>query len=72
MSFCILRLVGPDINVVSKPSFDKDLASSYPCLPLDLFVIKRTGSIYSLVGPAVTKALNFLLFFFIKKIYLFL
>ena len=62
MSLSISRLVGPDINVVSKPFFNSDLASSYPCLPLDLFVINRTGSIYSFVGPAVTKALNFLLF----------
>ena len=60
ISFSTSRLVGPEISVVSKPFFERHLASSYPCLPLDLFVIKRTGSIYSFVGPAVTKALNFL------------
>ncbi len=27
-----------------------------PCLPDDLFDIKRTGSIGSIVGPEVTKA----------------
>ena len=67
ISLVISRLVGPDINVVSKPFLDNDFANSYPCLPLDLFVIKRTGSMYSLVGPAVTNALNFLLAFKLKK-----
>jgi hypothetical protein len=38
ISSSILRLVGPEIRVVSKPFLDKDLAISYPCLPLDLFV----------------------------------
>ena len=54
------KLVGPEISVVSNPFFDSDLANSKPCLPLDLLVINLTGSIYSCVGPAVTKALNFM------------
>ena len=60
---------GPDINVVSTPNFANELAISYPCLPLELFVINLTGSIYSFVGPAVTSALKFLFFtiFFSKK-----
>ena len=58
----IFKLVGPDMRVVSNPFFDKDLANSKPCFPLDLLVINLTGSIYSCVGPAVTKALNFLFF----------
>ena len=53
-------LVFPEISVVSNPLSLRHLAISYPCLPLDLFVINLTGSIYSLVGPAVTKAFNFL------------
>ena len=61
------KLIGPEIRVVSKPFLDKDLAISYPCLPLDLFVRNLTGSIYSFVGPAVTIALSFLLFFCFKK-----
>ena len=63
--------MGPDIKVVSIPLFDKDFAISKPCLPLDLFVINLTGSIYSFVGPAVTTAFNwFLIFkvFFEKKL----
>ena len=54
--------MGPDIKVVSNPLFDKDFAISYPCFPLDLLVMNRTGSIYSLVGPAVINALIFLFF----------
>ena len=61
MSLEIFKLVGPDINVVSKPLLDNDFAISKPCLPLDLFVINLTGSIYSFVGPAVTNALILLL-----------
>ena len=53
---------GPDINVVLTPNFANELAISYPCLPLELFVINLTGSIYSFVGPAVTSAFNFLFF----------
>ena len=53
---------GPDINVVSTPNFASELAISYPCLPLELFVINLTGSIYSFVGPAVTSAFKFLFF----------
>ena len=56
------KFEGPDIKVVSKPFSFKDFAISYPCFPLDLFDINLTGSIYSCVGPAVTRALNFLLF----------
>ena len=70
MSFILLstfKLVGPDIKVVSNPCFDKDFASSKPCLPLDLLVINLTGSMYSYVGPAVTNALNFLLVFKLEK-----
>ena len=47
--------------------FDNDFANSNPCLPLDLLVISLTGSIYSYVGPAVTKALNFLFLLKLKK-----
>ena len=61
------KLIGPEIRVVSKPFLDKDLAISYPCLPLDLLVINLTGSIYSFVGPAVTNAFSFLLFLRFKK-----
>ena len=53
---------GPDINVVSTPNFANDLAISYPCLPLELFVMNLTGSKYSFVGPAVTRAYSFLFF----------
>ena len=55
------KFVGPDISVVSKPFFDRDSANAKPCFPLDLLDINLTGSIYSRVGPAVTKALNLLL-----------
>ena len=55
----IFKFVGPDISVISNPFFDNDFANSKPCLPLDLLVINLTGSMYSSVGPAVTKALNF-------------
>ena len=51
---------GPDINVVLTPNFASELAISYPCLPLELLVIKLTGSMYSFVGPAVTSAFKFL------------
>ena len=44
------------------PNFANELAISYPCLPLELFVINLTGSIYSFVGPAVTSAFKFLFF----------
>jgi len=49
--------------VVSNPFLANDLANAKPCFPEDLLVINLTGSIYSYVGPAVTKALNFLFFF---------
>ena len=52
---------------ISKPFLERDLANSYPCFPLDLFVINLTGSIYSFVGPAVTNAFNFLFFLRFKK-----
>ena len=67
ISLSIFKLVGPEIRVVLKPFLDKDLAISYPCLPIDLFVINLTGSIYSFVGPAVTSAFNFLFFLRFKK-----
>ena len=54
------NFVGPDINVVSKPYSLNELANAYPCFPLDSFEINLTGSKYSRVGPAVTKAFNFL------------
>ena len=50
---------GPVIRVVSTPNLLRAKAISYPCLPLDSFEIYLTGSIYSLVGPAVTNAFNF-------------
>ena len=60
---------GPEIKVVSKPLLNNDFAISYPCLPLDLFEMYLTGSIYSCVGPAVTIALYFLLLLFdLKKL----
>ena len=59
----MFKLVGPDIKVVSKPFLIRIWQFHNPCLPLDLFVINLTGSIYSFVGPAVTRAFNFLLFF---------
>ena len=49
--------------MVSNPFLANDFAKAYPCFPEDLLVINLTGSIYSLVGPAVTKALNFLYLF---------
>ena len=55
------------MRVVSNPFLDRDFAISYPCLPLDLLVINLTGSIYSFVGPAVTKAFKFLFLFLFKK-----
>ena len=55
---------GPAIKVVFIPTLSSAKAISYPCFPLDLLVINLTGSIYSLVGPAVTIALN--LFFGLK------
>ena len=67
ISLSAFKLVGPDISVVSNPFFDSDLANSKPCFPLDLLVINLTGSIYSRVGPAVTKALNFLFLFKLKN-----
>ena len=35
------KLVGPVIRVVSIPFFNRDFAISYPCLPLELFVINH-------------------------------
>ena len=61
ISSLISNFVGPEIRVVSKPFLDNDFAISYPCLPLDLLVINLIGSKYSLVGPAVTNALIFLI-----------
>ena len=58
----IFNLEGPDISVVLTPIFANEFAISYPCLPLELFVINLTGSIYSFVGPAVTRAFKFLFF----------
>ena len=52
--------MGPVIKVVFIPNLFRAKAISYPCLPLDSFEMYLTGSTYSLVGPAVTSALNFL------------
>ena len=62
-------LEGPVIKVVSMPSLFSASAISYPCLPLDSFDIYLIGSINSLVGPAVTRALRllFLIIFFLLK-----
>ena len=43
----------PDIKVTSAPLAAATLAIAYPILPLDLFVKYLTGSILSIVGPAV-------------------
>ena len=72
MLLSIFKFVGPEIKVVSKPFFDSDFAISYPCLPLDLFVINLIGSIYSFVGPAVTIAFNLLFIFIFQNNFLFL
>ena len=58
---------GPVIKVVLIPNLLRAKAISYPCFPLDSFEIYLTGSIYSLVGPAVTRALKF---FFLTKFFL--
>ena len=57
----VSKFVGPEIKVVSIPLLANDLAISYPCFPDDWLEINLTGSIYSLVGPAVTKALSLIL-----------
>jgi len=63
------RCEGPVIKVVFIPNLLNASAISNPCLPLDSFEIYLTGSKYSLVGPAVTKAFRFLLLiiFFLLK-----
>lgn len=58
----IFKFDGPEIKVVSKPLLFSEFAISYPCLPLDSLEINLTGSIYSLVGPAVTIAFSFYYF----------
>src|SRR4030042_2643679 len=45
---------GPLIRVTSAPLLNAALAKAYPIFPDDLFDKNLTGSIYSLVGPAVT------------------
>ena len=44
------------IRWVSAPSLLKSEAIAWPCFPEDLFEIKRTGSIGSIVGPDVIMA----------------
>ena len=45
---------GPDTSVTCAPRCIATLASAYPILPVERLEIKRTGSIASTVGPAVT------------------
>ena len=47
-------VVGPVISVTSAPRRRATRATAYPMRPLERFDRKRTGSIGSLVGPAVT------------------
>ena len=58
-------LTFPDIRVTSAPLSIASFAIAYPIFPVELFDIKRTGSIISLVGPAVTQTfIPFISFFF--------
>ena len=45
---------GPVINVTLAPRLDNSEAIAKPCLPDDLLLTNLTGSISSIVGPAVT------------------
>ena len=53
------KVRGPVINLVLIPSLLKANVISKPCLPLDSLEMYLTGSKYSLVGPAVTRAFKF-------------
>jgi hypothetical protein len=46
---------GPQISVTLAPAFRAAVANANPIAPLESFEMKRTGSIYSRVGPAVMR-----------------
>src|SRR5436190_20973688 len=51
-------LAGPEIRVTSCPATRAASATAYPIFPEERLLIKRTGSIASRVGPAVTTNLT--------------
>src|SRR3981081_1993706 len=51
-------LAGPEINFTSCPAAPAASAIAYPILPEERLLRKRTGSIGSRVGPAVTTNLT--------------
>jgi hypothetical protein len=57
---------GPLTKFTFHPRLRAALASAYPILPEEGLDKKRTGSIHSLVGPAVTKQRNALAFISFK------
>ena len=50
------KAVGPLTKVTSAPKAARAEAIAYPCLPEERLVSRRTGSMGSAVGPAVTRA----------------
>src|SRR5688572_2353466 len=52
------RLAGPEMRVTSCPRANAACAIAYPILPDERLLMKRTGSIASRVGPAVTTNLT--------------
>src|SRR6202171_3305624 len=53
-----VTLAGPEINVTLCPSANAASSIAYPIFPEERLLIKRTGSIDSRVGPAVTTNLT--------------
>src|SRR5205809_4951582 len=51
-------LAGPEISLTSCPATSAASAIAYPILPDERLLMKRTGSIASRVGPAVTTNLT--------------
>ncbi len=51
----ISREVGPEIKRTECPRFAAAAARAYPIFPEDRFVRYRTGSMDSIVGPAVMR-----------------